>query len=164
MPQGPSGPAPANHEQGAAAVEFALVLPAVLILLFGVFEFGRIVTWQATIRSASREAARYGSAVGLGAGGVPRFANCDGIRKAGKDVARMPLLADGDISVSYDLGPDTSTTLQCPTGQTVDPALIGGGSRVVVTVTKTFDAATPFVGPLMDGTELRSTTRRTVYP
>jgi Flp pilus assembly pilin Flp len=164
MPQGPSGPAPANHEQGAAAVEFALILPAVLVLLFGVFEFGRLVTWQTTVRSASREAARYGSSVGMGDAGVPRFANCNGIRKAGRDVARMPLLTNSDFAVSYDLGPGTPTSLECPTGQTVDPALIGGGSRVVVTVTKTFDAATPLVGPLMDGTELRSTTRRTVYP
>jgi hypothetical protein len=163
MPQGPSGPPPNRSEEGAAAVEFALILPILLALLFGVFEFGRLVTWQTTVKSAAREAARYGSAVGH-AGGVPRYANCNGIRKAGRDVARMPTLTNADISVAYDQGPGTSSTLTCPEGQTLDPELISGGARVVVTVSKTFDAATPLVGPLMDGTELRSTTRRTVNP
>ena len=164
MPQGPSGPPTSRHEQGAAAVEFVMILPLLLALLFGVFEFGRLVTWQATVRSAAREAARYGSAVGIVSGGVPRYANCNGIRKAGRDVARMPTLADADISVAYDQGPGTASTLTCPEGQTLDPELISGGARVVVTVSKTFEAATPLVGPLMDGTELRSTTRRTVNP
>lgn len=45
-------------ERGAAAVEFALVLPILLLLLLGIFEFGRIYNAQLTLTQASREGAR----------------------------------------------------------------------------------------------------------
>ncbi len=45
---------------GAAAVEFALVLPLFLVLLFGVVEFGLIMYAKGIITQASREGARYG--------------------------------------------------------------------------------------------------------
>ncbi len=45
---------------GAAAVEFALVLPLFLALLFGVVEFGLILYAKGLITQASREGARYG--------------------------------------------------------------------------------------------------------
>jgi Flp pilus assembly protein TadG len=41
-------------------VEFALVLPLFLILLFGVLEFGLIMYAKGIITQASREGARYG--------------------------------------------------------------------------------------------------------
>jgi Flp pilus assembly protein TadG len=46
--------------QGAAAVEFALVLPLFIVLLFGVVEFGLIMDAKGIITHASREGARYG--------------------------------------------------------------------------------------------------------
>jgi Flp pilus assembly protein TadG len=41
-------------------VEFALVLPLFLLLLFGVVEFGLIMYAKGSIAQASREGARYG--------------------------------------------------------------------------------------------------------
>ena len=49
-----------NGEQGTSVVEFALVLPLLLILLFGVIEFGFILYNQAMITNACREGARFG--------------------------------------------------------------------------------------------------------
>lgn len=46
-------------ERGAAAVEFALVLPVLLFLLLGIFEFGRIYNVQISLTNAAREGARY---------------------------------------------------------------------------------------------------------
>ena len=43
---------------GAAAVEFALVAPVFLVLIFGMIEFGRAIMVQQTITNASREGAR----------------------------------------------------------------------------------------------------------
>jgi Flp pilus assembly protein TadG len=45
-------------EAGAAAVEFALVLPILVVLLFGIVEFGRAWSIHHLITDASREAAR----------------------------------------------------------------------------------------------------------
>jgi Flp pilus assembly protein TadG len=45
-------------ERGAAAVEFALVAPVLLMLLFGIIEFGKTMNTQATLSSAAREGAR----------------------------------------------------------------------------------------------------------
>ena len=45
--------------EGAAAVEFALCLPILLILLAGFFDFGWLFYWQHSVTNASRTAARY---------------------------------------------------------------------------------------------------------
>jgi Flp pilus assembly protein TadG len=45
-------------ERGAAAVEFALVVPVLLLLLFGIVEFSKAFNAQATLSAAAREAAR----------------------------------------------------------------------------------------------------------
>jgi Flp pilus assembly protein TadG len=47
-----------NGERGAAAVEFALILPVLVILILGIIEFGRIFNVQISITNAAREAAR----------------------------------------------------------------------------------------------------------
>ena len=48
--------------RGVAAVEFALLLPLLLAIVFGIIEFGAILYNQAIITNASREAARYSAA------------------------------------------------------------------------------------------------------
>lgn len=45
-------------ERGAAAVEFALVLPILLVLVLGIVEFGRIFNVQVSVTNAAREGAR----------------------------------------------------------------------------------------------------------
>jgi hypothetical protein len=49
-----------NNQNGAAMVEFAIVLPLLLILVFGVIEFGVMFYNKAVITNASREGARAG--------------------------------------------------------------------------------------------------------
>ncbi len=45
-------------ERGAAAVEFALVAPVLLLLLFGIIEFSKAFHNQANLSAAAREGAR----------------------------------------------------------------------------------------------------------
>lgn len=45
---------------GAAAVEFALLLPVFLMLVFGVIDFGLAINRQSQMNNAAREAAREG--------------------------------------------------------------------------------------------------------
>jgi Flp pilus assembly protein TadG len=45
-------------DSGASAVEFALVLPLLVLLVFGIFEFGRAFSIQVQLSGAAREGAR----------------------------------------------------------------------------------------------------------
>lgn len=63
------------HRAGQSLVEFALVLPIFLLLLFGLIDIGRFVYTANALNQAAREGARYGSV----AGGV---AGCAGGREA----------------------------------------------------------------------------------
>lgn len=47
-----------GNDRGAAAVEFALVLPVLLVLVFGIIEFGRAYNLQTTLTAAARQGAR----------------------------------------------------------------------------------------------------------
>jgi Flp pilus assembly protein TadG len=50
---------PCRRRNGAAAVEFAVVAPVVILLLMGIFEYGRFGFTMATCTGAARDAARY---------------------------------------------------------------------------------------------------------
>ncbi len=47
-----------GNERGAAVVEFALVLPILLLLVLGIAEFGRAYDIQMTLSGAAREGVR----------------------------------------------------------------------------------------------------------
>ena len=49
-----------RSEHGASAVEFAIVLPLLLVLVFGIIEFSIFLYDKAVITNASREGARQG--------------------------------------------------------------------------------------------------------
>jgi Flp pilus assembly protein TadG len=46
------------RDRGSVAVEFALLLPILLLLVFGVVDFGRAISAQITLTQAAREGAR----------------------------------------------------------------------------------------------------------
>lgn len=50
-------------ERGQGLVEFALLLPVLIVLIMGMVEFGLILFNQQVITNASREGARYGIVV-----------------------------------------------------------------------------------------------------
>jgi Flp pilus assembly protein TadG len=77
-----------RDERGAALVEFALVLPVLVLFVFGIVEFGRAYSARIQLTSAVREGAR---AVALG--GTPAEA-----ADATKDGA--PGLPRDDITVT----------------------------------------------------------------
>ncbi|HSM00953.1 MAG TPA: TadE family protein [Acidimicrobiia bacterium] len=47
-----------NDDQGAALVEFAIVLSLLVMLIFGIIEFGRAYNAQITLTHATREGVR----------------------------------------------------------------------------------------------------------
>jgi Flp pilus assembly protein TadG len=49
------------RERGAVAVEFAIIVPILLLLVFGVIQFGFFLAQQTTLNGAVRTGARFGS-------------------------------------------------------------------------------------------------------
>ena len=49
-----------NNQNGAALVEFAIVLPLLLMLIFGMIEFSVMLYDKAMLTNATREGARLG--------------------------------------------------------------------------------------------------------
>lgn len=47
-----------RQERGATAVEFAIILPVLILLIFGVIEFGRAYNSYLAVTHAAREGAR----------------------------------------------------------------------------------------------------------
>ncbi len=52
---------PRHRQRGQELVEFALILPLLLLLMVGIFEFGYVVFAYNTLSNAVREGARLGS-------------------------------------------------------------------------------------------------------
>ncbi|HSV86801.1 MAG TPA: TadE family protein [Levilinea sp.] len=60
-------------------IEFALALPIVLLLIFGVVELGRLLVTLSAVYTASHEAARYGATNGISGTGLPYSRDCAGM-------------------------------------------------------------------------------------
>lgn len=48
-----------THRRGQALTEFALVIPLLLLLIFGIIEFGRFIYAYEVLNNATREGARF---------------------------------------------------------------------------------------------------------
>lgn len=92
---------------GQAMTEFALILPLLLLLIFGVMELGRLLVIYSSVHAASREAGRYAAAAGEVSAGVPYYLDATGIQNAAKRVAI--LVGIKSVTITYDHGPGTST-------------------------------------------------------
>ena len=123
-------------------VEFALVLPILLLLIFGVIEVGRLLFLYSAVMSASREAVRYGSASGEVTSLTPYYDDCTGIQDAAMRIGRFAGVSSGDLTISYDHGPGTSTFASCPLTGTQTVEL---GDRIVVQVITNWTPLLPLV-------------------
>jgi Flp pilus assembly protein TadG len=61
-----------KKDDGQAMVELALILPVLLLIIMGIFEFGFMFNNYLTLSNVSREAARYASLGGTDAQAVAR--------------------------------------------------------------------------------------------
>ncbi len=121
-----------------AMVEFAIALPVLLVLLVGVMEVGRMLLMYALVNNASRDAARYASAVGLDDSGLySKYTYCDGIKATATSSAYF-IGNSITVTVAYDTGP-SGTTLSgdCAHGS-VASTTATTGDRVTVTVAATY--------------------------
>ena len=147
---------PKRKDKAQGMVEFALTLPLLLLLVFGVIEFGRLLFYYGAVVTATREAARYGSAAGEAGGGLDYYEDCLGITDAAKRIGSIVGIQDGDVQISYDRPGSTNPFApSCPPSTSVDL-----GDRIIVTVTGRFQPIVPLVNvPQID---IQSVARRTI--
>ncbi|MEW1805654.1 TadE/TadG family type IV pilus assembly protein [Pseudarthrobacter sp. NPDC080039] len=115
---------PRPSERGAAAVEFAIVVPVLITLLLGIMEFSRAYNAQASLSAAAREGVR-----------VMAITNDPGASRAAAEntaVSLNPALAGSNITFK---NLDTGTTT-CATG-----------NRMSITITYTLSTLTGIAGP-----------------
>jgi len=142
-----------TKERAQHMVEFALVLPLMLTLMVGVFEFGRMLFVYSSVFTASREAARYGSAAGVN-NGIPRYRDCDGIQAAANKVA---VLAGIDsMEITYDSGPGTAIFAYCGPSLNIQSE----GMRITVEVKANYQPVVPLLN--IQAFEIRSVSSRTI--
>jgi hypothetical protein len=112
-------------DEGAAAVEFALLLPILLLLVFGIVDFGRLLNAQITLTEAAREGAR---AESLGADPVARAT-------AVSPGMGMGVSVDGDCPDAADTTVTTTLDFEFVTPIPGLAVLLGGslGGSVILT-------------------------------
>ena len=87
--------ATASGERGAAAVEFALVVPLLLAIVLGVIGFGRAFSTQIDLSNSAQEAARFA----VFAPTVPAPPSAAQVKDVAVAASSMGL-ASGEVSVS----------------------------------------------------------------
>jgi Flp pilus assembly protein TadG len=113
--------------RGQSLVEFSLVLPVLLIIVFGIVDFGMGLRSYISLTNATREGARF-AAVGNPAGSFP--SQCNGTTTTtvvGRTCVAVEGLNRSDIS---------SLTVTYPNGQ-------GPGNSVIVSANYTYHYITP---------------------
>lgn len=152
---------------GQGLVEFALVIPILLTLIFGIFEAGRAVWVYTSVAAASREAARLGSSVSCQQRSAiapydcitpPYYLDCDAIIAQAIRMSGAANVTEDDVTISYDRGPSTANLGSCP----IAADTVQLGDRIIVQVVGHFTpaAAMPlFTFPTFD---ITSETRRTI--
>ena len=76
----------ARRDDGAAAVEFALVVPLLLLLVFGIINFGALFSTQLSINNGVRQAARQAVVAGSNTG-----QQCGNLVEAVQEASSPPL-------------------------------------------------------------------------
>jgi Flp pilus assembly protein TadG len=131
---------------GQGLVEFALVLPLVLLLIFGVVDLGRAVYAYNTVAEAARQANRTAIVNQTEAT----------VKDAAIGAAPALNLQASNVTVCY----KTSSTAQtdCTNPGTDDcPASLQLGCLAFVTTTATYQALTPVIGGIVGTIQLSST-------
>lgn len=113
-----------DRDRGAAAVEFALVLPVLVMILMGIIDFGMATNAQAILANAARDGARAASLTGSEAKA------CSAALKASSSL--LGFNNTGDCSTSV---PRVTVTCQTPDGSACssgfDTSKEVGGTAVV---------------------------------
>lgn len=109
-----------KSQRGAAALEFALVVPVLILLVFGIVDFGNVMNAQSVVANAAREGAR---SAALGASSTQAKSVASGA------IATLP----GASNVGTNVAVVCKTALGATCS--LDDATADSGGTVTVTIT-----------------------------
>ena len=125
--------------RGQALVEFALILPILLILMLGILDFGRAIAAYNSVSNAARSGARV-AIVTQDPAAIEVAVESEGISL-------------GDVEVEFD--PDVNDKPACP----ADECCPQIGCIVEVRVTSSYVPATPIFSNIVGTIDVSSATR-----
>jgi len=144
--------------RGQGLVEFAIVLPVLAVLLFGIIQFGMIFGAQVGLTNAVREAARYASTSPVSTtSGTTGLADATYCYLTGAARARAPTCTQPGIVKQYVLGYNESKLDPAHTSVTYCSYTDPGGStssiRVIVKITYNHPLFIPLISSIVDGVD-----------
>jgi Flp pilus assembly protein TadG len=92
-------PPPATRRRGAAIAEFAVVVPVLILLIFGMLEFSRLMMVEQVLVNAAREGARKASLPGTTTSDVTTVVN-DYLTNSGISGANAPTVSPAPDSAN----------------------------------------------------------------
>jgi Flp pilus assembly protein TadG len=128
-----------DREDGAAAVELALVTPLLVMFVFGIVAFGVVFAQQLALGNAARQAARYG---------VVADRTCAQLVTEARNAATGIAMRSQDARVSVRVGSTRATaTSRCATPTSTSVPCEGStvGDNVYVSVDYTSRLVVPLV-------------------
>ena len=133
-------------ERGQSLVEFALIVPIFILILLGIFDFGRAIVAYNTVNNAAREAGRLAIVDQTDADVRTEAAE----RASGLDVAA------GAIYIDYRSPATPDTAGSCASSLGTDAIV---GCIAVVRVPYTYTAATPVIGNIVGTIDVTGETK-----
>lgn len=122
-------------EQGQGLVEFALIIPIFMVVLFGLFDAGRMVYTNSALSQAAREGARLAATeaswVGVPGSGCVTDPSAITSANPGAHVCPTDLssfkshVTDAVNRMAVSLGPLAAVHVSCNAGTVGDPAPVG---------------------------------------
>jgi len=138
-------------KRGSMSVEFGILVPIFVLLIFGIVDFGHAWYMKMQITSASREGARYGSRYQTDSSGTRIIPN-----------ALNPSVATWVQNNYTSLLPSDANLTVTPGGAGYASGATGADLTVAVTATKTWFVIDNFIPGLGNSIDLSSTTNMKV--
>ena len=143
-----------RDQRGAAAVEFALLLTPLVVMLFGTTELGRAIYTYNTLDKTVRDAARHLSQHGPGDVAVQTEARC--LAVYGNESCSGPALAPGLTTAAVQI----CDALSCPGTHAAQPTGLGSVNLVTVGIQGyAYNSLVEFVVPDMTFNNIAATLR-----
>lgn len=164
-----------NRKKGQGLVEFALILPVLLLVLMGIIEFGYVFAAYTSLFNAAREGSRYGAVRPLDPGGIETSARGK-IFLVNSFGPAVNVCCDnpGELEGTFYCNPtithiwtcDHATRSEAMTGGSTGAITVTNGARVgdrvVISLTYDLPTITPLIHPLFPSLAVQTQSARTI--